>query len=82
MELKRGQALVARPAAGALSFQPSHQTASIAIAPPEIRIDRKQDRGVDRFPTAGEPELVIAFAIGGDGVQAITGQFTEDRQRP
>ena len=81
MELKRGQALVIRPAAGPLSLQPSYQTAGIAVAPPEMRIDWKEDRRADHFPAGGEPKLMIALAIGGDGVQTIAGQFAENRER-
>nr|WP_319797903.1 hypothetical protein [Nitrobacter sp.] len=71
MELEGGQTLFARPTARALSLQPPHQTARIAMAPPKMRIDRKDDRRMNRLRADVEPELVIALIVGGDGMEAI-----------
>ncbi len=51
-----------------MSLQPPNQAAGIAMPPPEMRIDRKDDRRRDRLRAGVEPELVIAFAVGGDDV--------------
>lgn len=49
------------------------------MAPPKVRIDRKEDCCWDRLGAALEPELMIALAIGDAGVETIGGQFAEDR---
>jgi len=81
MELESGQALLMRPAAGVPSLQPPHQATGIAMSPPKMRIDRKDDRRMNRLRADVEPELVISLVVGGDGVEAIGSQFAEDGQR-
>lgn len=81
MELERSQTLCARPAARAPSFHPSLQSRGIPMAPPEMLVERKEDTRSRRFIAVWKPELVIAFLICGDGVQAISRQFAEDGQR-
>lgn len=51
------------------------------MPPPEMWIDRKDDRHRDRLRADVEPELVIALVIRCDGVETIPGQFAEDGQR-
>ena len=82
MKLERGEALRTRHTARPPALESSDQTARIAVAPPEMRIDRKEDRRSDRLGAGVEPELVMAVVIIGDGMQPIAGQFAEDRQRP
>lgn len=71
MELKRGQALFTRPAARAQPLQPPHQPAGIAVAPPEMRIDREKNGRLQRLSTIPKPEVMIALVIIGNGMQSV-----------
>ncbi len=73
--------LCARQRPRAPSFHPSLQSRGIPMAPPEMLVERKEDTRSRRFIAVWKPELVIAFLICGDGVQAISRQFAEDGQR-
>lgn len=67
--------LRARPSARQLAVQPTLQPRGIAMTPPEMLIERKEDTRPRRFIAMWKPELVIALIIRDNGVQTIACQF-------
>lgn len=79
MNLEGGQTLRARPSAGRIVLQPPLQPRGIAMTPPKMLVERKEDTRPRRFIAVWKPELMIALIIRDNGVQAITYQFAVNR---